>query len=209
MPRILLVGRLLNTKAVAAPAPHSSVTTKPPMRWLLRPKRLAATEGPSERYSPPSAQLAMMIGTRASTSARRRAGMPRMGFSEAIAPARRADVSGMRPTATPAITAPASSTAKTRWVGAGPSWTSAPQPIAPTARPLIGATLLTRPARPGACGGFRSTSVAPSVENAAPVAMPWKMRAMTSTVTPPAMKNRTNAAPSSAIAAARTGRRPT
>ena len=40
-------------------------TTRPPMRWLLSPKRLAATDGPSERYRPPSAQLAMMIGTMA------------------------------------------------------------------------------------------------------------------------------------------------
>src|SRR5713101_2954146 len=43
------VGQVRNAKAVRAPAPHSSVTTRPPMKWLCRPKRPAATEGPSER----------------------------------------------------------------------------------------------------------------------------------------------------------------
>src|SRR6266581_3839397 len=31
------------------------------MRWLLRPNMPAATEGPSDRYNPPSAQLAMFF----------------------------------------------------------------------------------------------------------------------------------------------------
>src|ERR1700693_3623558 len=46
--RTLLVGQFLRAKAVRAPAAHRSVTTKPPIRWLLRPNRLAATEGPGD-----------------------------------------------------------------------------------------------------------------------------------------------------------------
>src|SRR5712692_6356376 len=83
------VGQVRNAKAVRAPAPHSSVTTRPPMKWLCRPKRPAATEGPSERYNPPSAQLATTIGTIPNTSGRRRAGMPTIGISEVTAPGRR------------------------------------------------------------------------------------------------------------------------
>src|SRR6266851_2725160 len=82
------VGQVRNAKAVRAPAPHSSVTTRPPMKWLCRPKRPAATEGPSERYNPPSAQLATTIGTIPNTSGRRRAGMPTIGISEAGAAGR-------------------------------------------------------------------------------------------------------------------------
>src|SRR5216684_3324956 len=192
--KTLLVGHVLSRKAVRAPAPHSSDTTRPPIRWFFKPKRPAATEGPSERYRPPSAQLATMIGSSAKTSGRRRAGMPSMGVSEAMAPERRPEVSGVRAMATPAKTIPTNSTAKTRCVGAGAYWTSAPHPNAPIASPLIGATPLTRPARPGECGGFRSTSVAPSVENAMPVAMPCATRATRRTVTPPATKNSTKAA---------------
>ncbi len=96
--RMRSVGQPRRANAVAAPVPHSSVTTSPPMRWLLRPKRLTATDGPSDRYSPPSAQLATMIGTIANTSARMRTGMPTRGCSDARAPARRAEVSGRRVT---------------------------------------------------------------------------------------------------------------
>src|SRR5713226_2120077 len=47
IPKTLLMGQFRSAKAVRAPAPHSRVTTRPPMRWLLRPKRLAAAERPA------------------------------------------------------------------------------------------------------------------------------------------------------------------
>ena len=58
-------GQDRSVNAVIAPVPQSRVTTSPPTRWLVRPKRPAATDGPSERYSPPSAQLATRIGSSA------------------------------------------------------------------------------------------------------------------------------------------------
>ena len=119
IPRTLLVGQWRSAKADMAPVPHSSVTTRPPTRWLVSPKRPAATEGPSDRKSPPSAQLATMIGTSAYTSGRRRLGMPTTGISEASTPGRPAEVSGRRTTATAARPVPTSSSAKTRCVGAG------------------------------------------------------------------------------------------
>lgn len=104
---------------------------------------------------------------------------------------------------------PPSSSAYTRRVGAGANWTSAPQPIAPRASPLVGAVLLTTPARPGEYGGLRSTRVAPSVVMAAPVAMPWMTRARSSSVMSPAVMNSASATASRVIAKARTGRLPT
>ena len=68
------------------------------------------------------------------------------------------------------------------------------------ARPPTGATPLTTPARPGACGGFRSTRVAPSVVMAAPVAMPCSTRATSSTPTFPAATNSSSEVASRAIA---------
>ena len=68
------------------------------------------------------------------------------------------------------------------------------------ASPPIGATPFTSPARPGEWAGLRSTRVAPNVENAAPVAMPWATRAARSRLTSPAKRNRTNDAASIAMA---------
>src|SRR2546422_9364912 len=90
------------------------------------------------------------------------------GRSDARAPGRRADVSGMRATTRLARTVPTNKTANTSCVGAGANSTSAPQPSAPIASPLIGATPLTRPARPGELGGVRAAHVAPGVEDGVP-----------------------------------------
>ena len=65
MASIRPTGQCRNENAEMAPVPHRSVTTRPSMTWLLSPKTLAATDGPSDRYRPPSAQLATSMGTRA------------------------------------------------------------------------------------------------------------------------------------------------
>ena len=95
------------------------------------------------------------------------------------------------------------------WVGSGPYSTRAPVIREPTARPLIGARPLTTPARPGDSGGSRSTSAAPIVVIAIPVATPWTTRAAISTPTSPATMKSTIATASRAIEAAISGRLPT
>ncbi len=103
-------GRRRARNEATAPVAHSRLTTIPPTRWLCRPNSSAATDGPRDRYSPPSAQDANSTGTTTMTWARSRGGMPTLGRSEASAPGRRAEDSRSASTTTPDSTMPASST---------------------------------------------------------------------------------------------------
>jgi hypothetical protein len=98
-----------------------------------------------------------------------------------------------------------SRTRYTRWVGWGRYCTSNPEPSAPDAVPVIGATALAIVPRTL----LRSSMPAPMAPAAAPVDRPCTIRATSSCGTPCAVANTTMVATWIASAASSTGRRPT
>src|SRR4051812_37809776 len=79
-------GRERAAAAASTPAPASAAITAPRARRLSPPSRLVAREGPSERYSPPSAQVATSDGTEAAKSAGAGGGTPISGRIELSQP---------------------------------------------------------------------------------------------------------------------------
>ena len=75
--------QLRTTTDPIAPTPATAVTTRPPIRWLWMPKMLAASEGPSERTRPPTAQVATSTGTAAPNAPRACGGMAGAGTQRA------------------------------------------------------------------------------------------------------------------------------
>ena len=80
------------------------------------------------------------------------------------------------------------------------------EPTAPTASPIVGATLLMIDPRPGVRS--RSINAEPRALIAAPVATPCTTRAMSRMVKPSAEANSASETASSASAPSRTGRLP-
>ena len=68
------------------PAPVKTLTTRPPVRWLRRPKIVAVTDGPSDNMKPPSPHVAIMTGIADTNAARRSLGTRTVGISERSTP---------------------------------------------------------------------------------------------------------------------------
>src|SRR6201989_225891 len=166
-----LMPRSMN--AAAAPVPQIRKITSPPHSRFGEPVAAAASDGPSDRYRPPSAQVATKHGTAPAKVDRAWRGTAILGRSEARTPGRLVPGSAMASTATVPAANTASSAHQIRWVGAGAYWTSALVISAPRARPRVKKLLVTSGARwlPAGC---RPISAAPIAPLASPVAMPCR-----------------------------------
>ena len=189
----------------AAPLAASTASESPPSATEPEPETSRTSAGPSAPYRPASAHTATRAGAASSSGARVCAGTANVGRTDASAPGLGADVSGISATPMPWITSTPSSTRKTRCVGAGRNCTMSPEPSAPDAVPVTGATALA--IVPLAL--FRSSIPAPIAPAAAPVDRPWMIRAISSCGTPSAVANTTMTTAWIAMAASSTGRRPT
>src|SRR5580700_4351504 len=139
--------RLRSANAAAAPVPQSRKITSPPHSRFGEPVASAASDGPSDRYRPPSAHPATMHGTAAAKVFRACRGTATRGRSEARTPGRRDPGSAMAAAATIPAAKTASSAHQIRRVGAGAYWTSALVTRPPRARPKLAKTLITKGAR--------------------------------------------------------------
>src|SRR5580704_6355677 len=138
---------LRSANAAAAPTPQSRKITSPPHSRFGDPVAWAASDGPSDRYSPPRAHPETMHGTATAKVPRAGRGTATRGRSEARAPGRRTPGSAMASTATMPAAKTASNAHQIRWVGAGAYWTSTLVISAPRARPRVEKTLVTSGAR--------------------------------------------------------------
>src|ERR1700761_2363387 len=136
-----------STYAAAAPVPQTRNITRPPQTRLGEPVAAAASDGPSDRYRPPSAQVATRHGTAPTKVPRAWGGTAILGRSEARTPGRLDPGSAMASTAAMPTANMASSAHQIRWVGAGAYWTSALVVSAPRARPRVEKPLVTSGAR--------------------------------------------------------------
>jgi hypothetical protein len=100
-----------------------------------------------------SAHTAIAHGKATANVPRACRGTAARGRSEARTPGRTGAVSGSASTATAAKAKAPSSSHQTRWVGAGPYWTSALVPSPPAARPRKPAALVTTGCLADARGG--------------------------------------------------------
>ena len=91
-----------------------------PARWLGSPRTPAVSEAPSERISPPSAQLAARQGSAATNALFMLAGTATCGRSEARQAPSGTTVSGIRSTATSATAKAPIRIQNTNRVGSGP-----------------------------------------------------------------------------------------
>src|SRR5256885_140145 len=200
-------GQLCTTIPVTQPRPHNRKMTVPPTIALRECSSFNASDGPSDRYRPHSAQTATSTGTVARNARRNGRSTPTREPNRARR--RLATVSGSRPSANPIrATNPASSNPYTSLVGAGAYRTSAADPSAPNASPAAGTAALTSAASPGRPVGCRSTSAAATAAVTIPVANPCVSRAAYSHSTLLANMNNTIATHCTTSAMAMTGRRP-
>src|SRR5262249_17622924 len=164
-----------SANAAAAPVPKSRKITSPPHSRFGDPVAAAASDGPSDRYRPPSAHTATKHGMARAKVPRAWPGTATLGRSEDRTPGRLDPGSAMDSTATIPAAKTASSAHQIKRVGAGAYWTSALVIRAPRARPRLEKALVTSGARwlPAGC---RSISAAPIGPLASPVAMPCKDR---------------------------------
>ena len=88
-----------NATVAAAATPVSKKTTRPPHSRSAEPVTCAASDGPSDRYRPPSAHTANRHGTAAANVPRAWRGTLTRGRSEAGTPGRRPNRPGRRPAA--------------------------------------------------------------------------------------------------------------
>src|SRR4051794_23105432 len=148
-PSITADGFFLANKAeAAAPRPVSRNIKIPPQSKFFECSSCAASDGPSDRLKPASAQIAARAGMAVAKAPLAAGGTLTCGRSELTMPGRAVPDSGIASTVTtPAMNAPSSSH-QTRWVGAGAYWASTLAPIAPSAWPPVGAALETSGAAP-------------------------------------------------------------
>src|SRR5712692_7902495 len=180
-----------NTTGPAAPVPATRKITSPPHSRSGEPTTCAASDGPSDRQNPLSIHAAIRHGSAIANVPRACRGTATRGRSAASTPAPDT-VSGIASTATAAARLTPSSSHQTRWVGAGPYWTSALVPSPPAASPSWPAAMVITGAiaLPSGC---RSTSAAPSALVAVPTAAPCNARAANSIPTPCAARNNPHA----------------
>ncbi len=136
-------GRLRAARDAPQPAAANSPSTRPATAMFDTPKSALSTDGPIERNKPPRDHVATNAGVAPAKAARAAAGTATRGRSDASPPAVRDTVSGAAHTAPASTTNKDSRITKTKRVGAGAYCTSRPEPIAPAARPAVGAVLLT------------------------------------------------------------------
>src|ERR1700722_7613390 len=146
--------------AATAPVPQTRNITSPPQIRFGEPVAAAASDGPSDRKRPPSAQVATRHGIAPAKVPRAWRGTATAGRSEARTPGRRDPGSAMASTAMMPTANTASSAHQIRWVGAGAYWASALVISAPRARPRVEKALVTSGAR-WLRDGCRSISAAP------------------------------------------------
>ncbi len=146
------------------------------------------SDGPSDRYSPPSAHVAIMHGETAANVARIDRGTLTCGRSASRQRPWAGAGSGVRATAPVDTASAAASTQKTRRVGSGASCTSSADPSAPTASPASGAELEMTAPRPRRPAGSVSSSDALSAAVARPTATPCTVRATSSQPVASAMR---------------------
>src|SRR3954469_11179941 len=174
-PSITVDGFFLANKAeAAAPRPVSRNIKIPPQSKFVECSSCAASDGPSDRLKPASAQIPARAGTAVMKAPLAACGTLTCGRSELTTPGRAVPGSGIASTATtPVMNAPNNSH-QTRWVGAGAYWASALAPIAPRAWPPVGAALETTGAAPPF--GRKSNSAALAAPEIRPTATPCSAR---------------------------------
>src|SRR3954451_22055203 len=131
-PSITADGFLLATKAeAAAPRPVSRNIKIPPQSTLFECSNCAASDGPSDRLKPASAQIPARAGTAVTKAPLAAGGTLTCGRSELTTPGRAVPGSGIAKTAMTLVMNAPSNSHQTRWVGAREYWASTLAPTAP------------------------------------------------------------------------------
>lgn len=182
--------------------------TAPACVCVTVPNSLLTSPAPSARNSPLAAEPATMAGAATRSTPRRRGearNRGRTGPAEAgVFPA----LSGTSHTSTAVRTDRPVSVPNTAPAGFAVTSRRSAAVMAPVPRPIMGAMVFHNAARPGRCGGSKSTVTAERAGMSRPAATPWSERATSSRPRLSERQKRTRLAASSRAPTVTTGRRP-